>query len=293
MNLPRDPFDLHRARLFGLAYRMLGTRADAEDVVQDAYLRWHDASQHAVATPEAWLVTVTTRLAIDRLRVLKRERSSYVGPWLPDPLLTETLADCAPSPEWALELRGDVGLAFMTVLERLGPEERAAFLLREVLDCDYDEIATILGKKLPAVRQLVSRARKRLDDATPRHTVERATHIRLLDAFADAALRGDHAALQALFTDDVVLTSDGGGKVYATLRPLHGAERLARLYRAVAANRTGTAHYRHAQINGEPALLRYLDGRIDSAIVFVIRDERIAAMYNVRNPDKLAALQGA
>ncbi|KAF0814884.1 ECF RNA polymerase sigma factor SigJ [Andreprevotia sp. IGB-42] len=287
MNLPLDAFDLHRPRLFGLAYRMLGVRADAEDVVQDAYLRWHDASRDALATPEAWLVTVVTRLAIDRLRVVKREREHYTGPWLPEPLLTDT----APSPEWALELKSDVGLAFMTVLERLAPEERAALLLREVIDCEYAEIATILGKKPAAVRQLVSRARKRLDDDAPRRPVAPEDHLRLLDAFAAAALRGDHAALQALFTSDAMLVSDGGGKVYATLRPLYGAERLARLYQVIAANQAGSAQYRHAEINGEPALLRFIDGHIDSAIVIVADGARIAAIYNVRNPDKLAALQ--
>ncbi|WP_245615823.1 RNA polymerase sigma factor SigJ [Andreprevotia chitinilytica] len=286
MNAPLHHFNAARPRLFGLAYRMLGTRADAEDIVQEAYLRWHDEDAAGIDAPEAWLVTIVTRLAIDRLRVVKREREHYIGPWLAEPLLTAEL----PSPEWQLEFASDVSLAFLNVLERLGPEERAAFLLREVFDADYADIAVTLAKSEAACRQLVSRASKRVKQDTPRFEVAPEDHLRLLQAFADAATSGDPAKLQALFATEATHTSDGGGKVIAALRVLHGAERLARLYQVLAGNFAGRVRFETTELNGELGLLRYTDGQLDSVMTFVTDGVQIVGIYTVRNPDKLSGL---
>jgi RNA polymerase sigma-70 factor (ECF subfamily) len=187
MDDPTRTFDGLRPRLQAIAYRMLGTRSEAEDVVQDAWLRWHAADTAALASAEAWLVTVTTRLAIDRLRAAKAQREQYTGTWLPEP----EVADSPQTPEQLLEQADQVTFAFLALLERLLPEARAAFLLREVFDVDYDEVAQALGKSEAACRQLVSRARVQLRDARPRHAVPHETQQRLLRGFAEAASRGD------------------------------------------------------------------------------------------------------
>jgi RNA polymerase sigma-70 factor, ECF subfamily len=283
VNSPLDTFSGLRPRLFGVAYRMLGSRAEAEDALQDTYIRWHESDRADVQSAEGWLVTIVVRLCIDRLRAAKTERAAYTGPWLPEPIVSADV----PSPEGVIEMANDVSIAFLTVLERLGVEERAAFLLREVFDVEYIEIAQILGKSAAACRQLVHRAKERVQEARPRFTVSRDAHIRLLERFMAAAATGDREHLRALFAEDATLTSDGGGKVIAVLRVLRGADRIARFYHAVARRGGWHGAYRLGEVNGAPGLLRYKDGKVDSAVSFVTDGVRILDVYIVRNPDKL------
>jgi RNA polymerase sigma-70 factor (ECF subfamily) len=281
-----DPFDGLRPRLFSVAYRMLGTRADAEDVVQDAWLRWRqNTNREAVQSPEAWLVTVTTRLAIDRLRAVKAEREAYVGWWLPEPLVE---AD-ERTPEAAAELASDLSMALLWVLERLSAEERAAFLLRQVFDHDYGEIASLLGKSEAACRQMVHRASERVQQTRTRFEVPREAHRRVVEQFIRAAQSGERDAIAALLAADVELVSDGGGKVPAVFKILRGAHRIANLF-WVTGRRLGETAYRQALINGEPGLLRYVDGKLESAMALTTDGERIVGIYAVRNPDKLTGV---
>jgi RNA polymerase sigma-70 factor (ECF subfamily) len=282
-------FDALRPRLFAIAYRMLGTRADADDVVQDAWLRWHGSAQAQVQSMEAWLVTITTRLAIDRLRSRKSEREAYIGWWLPEPLVE--LGE--HTPETRAELSSEVSVAFMWVLERLAPEERAAFLLRQVFDEDYADIAAMLGKTQAACRQLVHRAQERVRQAAPRFEVARETHRTLLARFMQAAAGGDRAAMKSLLADDVSLVSDGGGKATSFLRVLHGAGRIAGVYWSLEHAFPGRVAYRPALVNGEPGLLRYVDERLESAQSFIVDEGRIVAAFIIRNPDKLAGIPQA
>ena len=276
-------FDQYRERLFAIAYRMLGTRVDAEDIVQEAYLRWHGVDAASLHSVEAWLVTVTTRLCIDRLRAVRAERARYVGPWLPEPLV----ADGAPTPEQSAELAGDISTAFLLVLERLAPEERAAFLLREVFDIDYEEIADMLGKNTDACRQIVHRAKTRVRAERPRFNVSRAAHVHLLESFIMALQSGNPIQLKALFAEDVRLFGDGGGKVLSALRVLEGAQRLARFYEVIQRNFGELFTFRLATVNGEPGILRYIDGELDSVFSFLTDGTRILEIYALRNPDKL------
>ena len=280
-------FDRHRPRLKGIAYRMLGSVAEAEDVVQDAWLRWHEAAHEALDSAEAWLVTVTTRIAIDRLRAAKAHRTHYVGTWLPEPLV----ADSPATPEQLLGRAEDLSMAFLTVLERLTPEARAAFLLREVFDVDYDEIARTLGKTEAACRQLVHRAKAQVrEDDRPRQPVSRAIHLRLLGGFAEAAQRGDLHALKALLAEDVAIVSDGGGKVPSFGQPVVGGQRVAQIYFAVARRFPGAVRVDVADVNGAPGLLRWVDGVLESVQSIEWDGERIARIHAQRNPDKLARI---
>ena len=292
---PADPFASLRPRLFGIAYRMLGVRADAEDVLQDAWLRWSRQDPTALQSAEAWLVTVVTRLSIDRLRALKAEREAYVGWWLPEPLVelhdpSTGDAQHHHTPEAAAELAGELSVAFLYVLERLGPEERAAFLLRQMFDYDYPEIAAQLGKTEAACRQMVHRARERVQQARTRFEVPRNVHQQLLQRFMQAAHSGDRNAIEALLSEDAQLIGDGGGKVASFPKPLLGRFRIAILYWAQQRRLGEQLAYRMALINGEPGLLHYANGRLDSAQAFVTDGERIVAIYAVRNPDKLAGV---
>ncbi|PJI95350.1 RNA polymerase sigma-70 factor (ECF subfamily) [Acidovorax sp. 69] len=286
-----DPFTTLRPRLFGIAYRMLGVRADAEDVLQDAWLRWSRQDATALQSAEAWLVTVVTRLAIDRLRALKAEREAYVGWWLPEPLVDlQGEGHHHQTPESTAELAGELSVAFMYVLERLGPEERAAFLLRQVFDYDYPEIAAQLGKSEATCRQMVHRASERVQQARTRFEVPQAVHHQLLQRFMLAAQSGDRKAVEALLSEDAQLIGDGGGKVPSFPKPLVGPFRIANLYWAQFRRLGEKVAYRMAFINGEPGLLRFVDGQIESAQAFVTDGERIVAIYAVRNPDKLAGV---
>lgn len=290
-----DLFKKHRPRLLGIAYRMLGSRADADDILQEAWLRWHGAERDDIDNAEAWLVTVTTRLCIDRLRTVRIERERYVGPWVPEPIVSVLLSDETASPEHAALLAGDISTAFLMVLERLAPEERAAFLLREVFDVDYDEIARVLAKNEAACRQIVHRAKTRVQQQRPRFEVSRDAHKKLLDRFIAATTSGDEAELLNLFADDIRFHGDGGGKIRAALRVLEGSERIVRLYRAIGrtlAQEGATVEYRCVDVNGELGLLCYVDGQLDSVYSFVTDGARILEIYAVRNPDKLAGVSG-
>ena len=286
MDDPTHAFDSHRRRLQGIAYRMLGSVAEAEEVVQDAWLRWHEADKAALGSAEAWLVTVVTRLSIDRLRAAKVQREHYVGAWMPEP----TLTGGPDTPEQLLERADNISVAFLAVLERLAPEARAAFLLREVFDADYDEVARTLGKTEAACRQLVHRAKTQVQEARPRFRVPRETHQRLLRAFADAAARGSLQELKALMAEDVELIGDGGGKVQSFSKVLRGSQRLAQLYFALWRRMGVAVRMELVEINGEPGLLRFLDGQLESAQTFEIEGERIVRVRVQRNPDKLARI---
>lgn len=277
-------FELHRPRLLALAYRMLGTRADAEDAVQDAWLRWRQADPGAIRDATGWLVTTVTRLGIDRLRLAQVARTDYVGPWLPEPLVV----DDTPGPARRAELAEQVSLAFLALLERLGPEERAAFLLREVFDYDYPRIASMLGQGEANCRQMVHRARERLQAGRQRFpSVAPSRHRELLARFLEASGSGDRAAIERLLHADARLLSDGGGKATAALRPLHGAERIARLYWAVARRAPAGLQRRIGTANGEPAGLQFLDGRLQMVTTLVCDGGRITEIHNQMNPDKL------
>ncbi len=272
-----------RKRLFTTAYRMLGLRADAEDVVQDAWLRWQVADHANLQSAEAWLVTVTTRLALDRLRERKAERESYPGWWLPEPLVEVE----ENTPETAAELASDVSLALLWTLERLSAEERAAFLLRQAFDQDYADIAALLSMSQASCRQLVHRAQEKLRHERPRFQPTPEAHRELLGAFMQAAGRGDRQAMKALLSPDVAFISDGGGKTESFHRILRGAGRIAGVFWRIENLYPGCVQYRMARINGEPGLLRYLNGTIESAQSFLIEDGRIVTVFIIRNPDKL------
>ena len=287
MDAATQAFDRLRPRLMGIAYRMLGSVAEAEEVVQDAWLRWHEAAKDGLESAEAWLVSVVTRLSIDRLRAAKVRREHYIGTWLPEPLVS----DSPLSPEQLIERADNLSVAFLALMERLTPEARAAFLLREVFDADYDEIARVLGKTEAACRQLVHRAKAQLRDERPRFAVDRATHERLLHSFAQAAMKGDLQDIKALLAEQVELVGDGGGKVPSFGKVLRGRDRLAHLYYAVARRAGGTLQMVPAEVNGMPGLLRYIDGELESVQSFETDGQRILRIHSQRNPDKLLHLR--
>ncbi|MBX6392026.1 MAG: RNA polymerase sigma-70 factor [Burkholderiales bacterium] len=276
-------FEANRRRLWQIAYRMLGSRAEADDIVQDAYLRWHAAPLEDVHTPQAWLVTTVTRLAIDRLRQLRVERELYVGPWLPEPLVSEA----APAADHAAELASELSVAFLALLERLAPEERAAFLLHEFFDAGYGEIAQALGKNEAACRQIVSRARKRIRVDRPRIPVSRERVNALLERFLSAVHAYDQKAVLALLAPDATWTTDGGGKVRAALRVLKGAERVAKFAIGVARKFQAGVEYRPADVNGEPGFVLLRDGEVESVMSVRTDGLRILEVHVIRNPDKL------
>lgn len=285
-------FERHRSRLFGLAYRMLGQRAEAEDLVQDAWLRWQDSDRAGIVQPEAWLVTTATRLAIDRLRRLRVEREHYVGFWLPEPLV-QPWTETAPSAEDLLERAHNVSTALLFVLEQLTPEERAAFLLREVFDADYAEVAQALGRSEAACRQLVHRARAHVKAGRPRFEAPAQAHAELLRRFAQAVQGGDLAQIQALFAPDAALISDGGGKVASFGQVLETGRRLALLYFATARRlrRDGQLQSLHlVRVNGLPGLVRCVDGEVESVQTLLVEDGLIQRIYTLRNPDKLSGV---
>jgi RNA polymerase sigma-70 factor (ECF subfamily) len=286
MDTTIDIFQALRPRLFGIAYRMLGVRADAEDIVQEAWLRWQHGGGEEARNPEAWLVTVVTRLSIDRLRGAIAERERYVGPWLPEPLLGEA----AGSPEAALEAAGDISTAFLLMLERLGPEERAVFLLHQVFEFGYGEVAAMVGKTEPACRKILQRARERVRAERPRFAVAREQHLALLGKFIEAARSGVPERVQELLTADATYMGDGGGKARTTVRAVLGAGRVARLVVGIERKWTDRGSHQLIQVNGAPGLLTWRDGQPDSVTTLDLRDGRIAAIYVVRNPDKLGDL---
>ncbi|MNM66786.1 ECF RNA polymerase sigma factor SigJ [compost metagenome] len=282
-------FQTHRPRLLALAYRLLGSRVDAEDVVQDAWLRWANSDTSTIRDAEAWLVTATTRLGLDRLRALKRERLQYIGPWLPEPLEISLEPDTSTDPAQAFALADEVSVAFLSLLEQLGPEERAAFLLKEAFDHSYQQIGELIGHSEANCRQLVHRAKQRLQAGRPRFQAAPDQHRKLLARFMDAAQRGDSEAIQALLHANATLVSDGGGVVTATVRPLLGAERIGRLYWAIA-RRGAALPARLGYVNGELAILRFAHGKLASFTTIEVDGDRIVALYSVLNPNKLPLL---
>jgi RNA polymerase sigma-70 factor (TIGR02957 family) len=276
-------FSRLQPRMLGTAYRMLGSLAEAEDVVQDVWTRWHDADTGNVDNAEAWLVATTTRRAIDRLRQARTEREKYVGIWLPEPVLT----DGPVTPEQLQEASSDLSTAFLIVLERLAPEARAAFLLHEVLDVEYDEIARILDKSEAACRQIVHRAKSQLRDERARYAVSAEAHQRLLKRFVDAVSIGNFGAIKSMLAESAELRGDGGGIVRSFPKPMVGGPRIAQLLYAPSLRASIGMHVELVVINGRAGMLRYLRGALESAQTFEIEDGRIARIYVQRNPDKL------
>jgi RNA polymerase sigma-70 factor, ECF subfamily len=282
-----DPLAPHRGRLLGLAYRMLGSRSDAEDVVQDAYLRF--AGARDVHNPEAFLVTVVTRLSLDRLKSARAQREIYVGPWLPEPVCdAEGL-----SPDAATELADDLSFALLLALDRLSPLERAAFLLHDVFDIQFSEVARMIGRTEAACRQLATRARRAVRDARPAPSATPDGHARLLSAFSEAVASGDVSRLAGLLREDAVAMTDGGGRKSAALNPIFGADKVARFFIGVAGKNSGRdIRIEPTIINGTVGALLYMDGEIDHSLSLTIDGDRIAAIYVVRNPDKLRHIAG-
>ena len=277
-------FEQHRSRLFGLAYRMIGLRADAEDVVQEAYLRWHAADRDAINNPEAWLVTVATRISIDHLRSLQASRVSYVGEWLPEPIVDRKTE---PRPDYSLEIRDDISIAFLYVLQRLGPEERAAFLLHDVLDCDYATVGETLGKSESAVRQMVHRARERVRTDRPRYEVTEAQHRAIVGRFVEAVQAADEGALMNLFAENATWTADGGGKAAAAVNVLRGNAVLTKFMLGLRAKATPGISVDTVDINNSPGLLLRVYGKPVATYSFETDGEHITGVYAVVNPDKL------
>jgi RNA polymerase sigma-70 factor (ECF subfamily) len=280
-----EVFVQHRGRLYGIAYRMLGSRAEADDIVQEAWLRWARAG-HDIRAPEAWLVTATTRLCIDRLRQLRAEREHYVGPWLPEPL---TL-DAAPPADRATELASDLSVAFLAVLERLAPEERAAFLLHDLFDSDYGDIAEILGKSEAACRQIVSRARRRVREDQPRVQVSAEARSRLLHRLVEAVQTQDPSKLIDVLAAEASWTSDGGGKTKAAKKVVRGAEHVARFATGVFHRYLAQLEFRDLVINGEAGIGAFFQGRLLSVISIRTDGQRILDVFSILNPDKLRGL---
>jgi RNA polymerase sigma-70 factor (ECF subfamily) len=274
----------HRPRLLGLAYRMLGSRSDAEDVLQDAYLRFADARD--VRNPEAFLVTVVTRLCLDRLKSARARREVYVGPWLPEPVVDAE----AMSAETASELADDLSFALLLALDRLSPLERAAFLLHDVFDLPFADVARTLERTEVGCRQLAARARRAIRNERPVPTAPPEAHARLLAAFNEAVASGDVARLAGLLRADAIALTDGGGRKPAALNPIIGADKVARMFIALRAKLLAGHHVRFepATINGALGARLFIDGELDQTLSFAIDGERIAAVYIVRNPDKLS-----
>jgi RNA polymerase sigma-70 factor (ECF subfamily) len=277
-----DPLAPHRGRLLGLAYRMLGSRSDAEDAVQDAYIRFAGAQD--IRNPEAFLVTIVTRLCLDRLKSAKAQREIYVGPWLPEPVFdAEGLAADA-----ATELADDLSFALLLALDRLSPLERAAFLLHDVFDMPFADVARMIDRTEAACRQLATRARRAVKDARPAPAATPDSHAALLRAFGEAVASGDVSRLAGLLRADAIALTDGGGRKSAALNPIMGADKVARFFIGLANKNAGRdISIKPIMINGTVGALVYADGELDHSLSVAIDGERIAAIYIVRNPDKL------
>ncbi len=284
-------FEEHRALLFSIAYRMLGSVADAEDVLQEAFIRWQraGASAEEIRSPRAFLVTIVSRLCINQLESARSRREEYVGEWLPEPLVTEP----GPSAATVLEVDESVSMALLLLLERLGPAERAVFVLHEVFDYRHAEIAETLGLTETNSRQLLSRAQQHVRLTRPRFRARASAHSELLRRFARAAGDGDMDALISLLSDDVVLHTDGGGKASALMLPIFGREKVAQA--GVHGQRrllTLGVEQRFVEVNGRPGIVSYQDGRPFSVFTIEARSDRIDAIYIVTNPEKLSQLRG-
>jgi RNA polymerase sigma-70 factor (ECF subfamily) len=284
-----DVFEEHRPVLLGVAYRMLGRVADAEDVVQEAWLRWSGADRGDVREPRAYLVRVTTRLAIDRLRQVKARNEAYVGPWLPEPYATD-FGDAVPDTAEKAVLADSVSLAVLVVLESLSPLERAVFVLREAFGYPYAEIASMLDRGEAAVRQLAGRARRHVEERRPRYEVDPGRRRELTERFLAAAGEGDLEGLMELLAPDVRLVGDSGGKSRAPLRVLETADKVGRFVIGAAGKGVPDPSFRFMELNGGPALVVLSEGRPDSVFQLDVFDGRIQSVYIIRNPDKLLSL---
>jgi RNA polymerase sigma-70 factor (TIGR02957 family) len=285
MDSATEAFLAHRNLLFTVAYEMLGSAADAEDVLQETWLRWVGVDLDTVRDRRAYLVRITTRQALDRLRTLRRRKESYVGPWLPEPLLT------APDVAEDVELADSVSMAMLLVLEALPPTERAVFVLREVFDLEYDEIAEAVDKRPAAVRQIAHRARAHVAAHRPRGVVSPAQTRGALKALQRAVETGDLQSLLDILAPDVVFLGDGGGVKQAALRPIVGADRVARLLTGGLGRVAAAVSLQPAQVNGYPALILRLNGEIDTVVAVRIDDGLITGLYAVRNPEKLSRVE--
>jgi RNA polymerase sigma-70 factor (ECF subfamily) len=287
-----EPADIyaHRPQLQAIAYRMLGSMAEAEDAVQETFLRWHrqDQAQQVseIREPKAWLITTLTRHCIDRLRAAKAQRESYFGMWLPEPVVEEPAAE----PEDRLELAESLSMALLMMLERLSPDERAAFLLHEVFETDYPDVARILGKTEAACRQLVHRAKERVKAGKPRFIPSRAEQEKVMEGFKRAVASGDVAGLATLFSSDATLYSDGGGKARATVNPVYGAEKIARFFIGVRDKQPEGYEVVPRIVNGSVGYVIYVGERPIQASHFEFDGDRIIEVHIVRNPDKLQHL---
>ncbi|WP_017624042.1 RNA polymerase sigma-70 factor [Nocardiopsis chromatogenes] len=277
-----EAFVEHRNLLFTVAYEMLGSAADAEDVLQETWMRWSGVDLASVRDRRAYLVTITTRQSLTRLRALGRRKESYFGPWLPEPLLT------APDVAEDVELADSISTAMLLVLETLAPTERAVFVLREVFDIGYGEIAEAVGKSQAAVRQIAHRARAHVAERRPRGAASPKETRAVTDAFRRAVETGDLQGLLDTLAPDVVVLADGGGVKQAVSKPVVGADRVARLFKIGMSRVEGTLRIDPVQVNGWPGLLIRMGGQIDSVLTLRVEDGLITGIYNVRNPEKLS-----
>ena len=288
-----EVFEAQRTQLFGLAYRMLGSVMDAEDVLQEAYLRWHAATAGAggdpVRSPRTYLWTIVTRLCIDHLRAERARRESYVGVWLPEPLVDRD----TPDPGSAAELAESLSVAFLLLLERLRPLERAVFLLRQVFAYEYAEIAVVVGRSEAYCRQIMRRARQHLAAQRLRSPVSAERQARLTDQFLRTCMSGDMEGLVTLLADDIVLAADGGGKRPAPPAPLHGPVTVARFLIGSLRSVPAGFRVRMALVNGGVGLVSYVDRVVDAVLSLDMMGDRIQGIYIVRNPDKLHAVPPA
>ncbi|MEU8949024.1 RNA polymerase sigma-70 factor [Streptomyces sp. NPDC048489] len=284
-----EVFEEHRSVLMGVAYRMLGRVADAEDVVQEAWLRWSGADRGEVREPRGYLVRVTTRLAIDRLRQVQARREAYVGPWLPEPYVTD-FGDAVEDTAERAVLADSVSLAVLVVLESLSPLERAVFVLREAFGFPYAEIAAVLDRGEPAVRQLATRARKHVGERRPRYEVDPAERRDLTERFLAAAAEGDLEGLVSLLAPDVRLVGDSGGLSKAPLRVIETADKVGRFLLGVARKGAADLSFRLLEVNGGAAVLALSGSEPDSVLQLDVVDGRIRCVYIVRNPEKLVSL---
>lgn len=283
MDTRTSEFEGLRPYLFAIAYRMLGSVADAEDVVQEAFLRWTGAAAANVASPKAYLSKIVTRLSIDRLRSGRARRETYVGPWLPEPLVDDPAPDVAD----VVERADTLSMAFLVVLETLSPLERAAFLLRDVFAYGYADVAAILDRREDACRQLVRRARAHIAERRPRYDVDPTRHEELLVRFTAACATGDAAALGALLTDDVVLQSDGGGRIRAARKPIFGREKVVRFVLGIVRKEAPSTWTRVASVNGQAGLAVYRDDDLTSVLTLDTADGLVQGIQIVVNPEKL------
>jgi RNA polymerase sigma-70 factor (ECF subfamily) len=280
-------FDQYRGLLFSVAYRMLGSVADAEDMLQETFIRWQQASDEDIRSPRAYLVTIISRLCLNHLQSARVQREEYVGQWLPEPIVTGTGTD----PLELLRVDESLSMAFLVMLERLTPIERAVFLLREVFDYEYGEIATILNQSETNCRQILSRAKRHVTAMRPRFHTSQQKKTDLLERFLQAVTSGDLQALLAVLANDVVLHADGGGKGVGALNLIRGAHNVARgALGAFKKLHPNNLTYRVAQINGEPGIISYLNGEPYSVLTLDARESSIEAIYVVTNPEKLAHL---